>query len=296
MTPTLRNYILRNIGPSALRLELVNRLENLCTLTGTPMSPELHRWVEDTFGLDMVRVIEGYSTFSSPVLSPSTLDIVDRVVPKNYQGSDVNIEFRRLFDVSCIAPPSICYWYLDIWAYPDATFINWQIDGQPFYTNVGNLTGNVSQFWNELGFGSVSEVYVWTLDEQANLPAIPNYTDSLGNTYAVSWQQGSCAPFCVQATIPQTDAVFNLLTTGLNMLNANVDTIFTFTSYIDLNGGGNLTLSNFFNSIYNGSNVTQVDDGLGNWIVTIQNVYATNPIAMSSVNSGITYYFNSVPC
>jgi hypothetical protein len=101
MNPVLIDYILRWLAPSEYKLELKNRLENLCSLSGTPMSPGLHQWVTDNFGLEMTRVIEDYSTFTSPKLSPELLSVVDRIVPTNYQGYDANLGFRQLFDVGC---------------------------------------------------------------------------------------------------------------------------------------------------------------------------------------------------
>lgn len=131
MNPILIDYILRWLAPSEYKLELKNRLENLCSLSDTPMSPGLHQWVTKKFGLEMTRVIEDYSTFTSPKLSPELLSVVDRIVPTNYQGYDANLGFRQLFDVSC-APPcfnfitfqdSLCTGFFDPFAlYP------WTID------------------------------------------------------------------------------------------------------------------------------------------------------------------------
>ena len=137
MTPTLRNYILRNIGPSALRLELVNRLENLCTLTGTPMSPELHRWVEDTFGLEMVRILEGYSSLTAPVISPQLQERINRIVPNNYQGENVNLMFKQLFDVSCVPPLINCLYlgFIDFSSIPALDLFFDAAYTQPLFTN-----------------------------------------------------------------------------------------------------------------------------------------------------------------
>jgi len=100
----LTSYISEYLAPKNLRLEFKNRIENLCSLSGSPMSPALRQWVIQTFGLEMVRVIEGYSSLTAPVLSPQLQERINRIVPKNYQGEDVNLLFKQLFDVTCVAP------------------------------------------------------------------------------------------------------------------------------------------------------------------------------------------------
>lgn len=101
MNPLLMSYISEYLAPKNLRLEFKNRIENLCSLSGSPMSPALRQWVIQTFGLEMVRVIEGYSSFSGNKFSPQLQERIKRIVPSNYQGYDANLGFNQLFDVNC---------------------------------------------------------------------------------------------------------------------------------------------------------------------------------------------------
>jgi hypothetical protein len=131
MNLKLIEYISKRLAPKEYRLELQNRLENLCALSGTPMSPGLHQWVTEKFGLEMTRVIEDYSTFTSPKLSPELLSVVDRIVPTNYQGYDANLGLKQLFDVGC-APPD-CWYYAKLGqfsnlGYPAADFGQYYLD------------------------------------------------------------------------------------------------------------------------------------------------------------------------
>jgi len=132
MSPDLRKYILRNLGPSNLRLELVERLDNLCSLSGSPMSPGLREWVIRTFGLEMVRVLESYSSLTPPVFSPALQQKINRLIPSNYQGYDANLGFNQLFDVSCAPACDDMY----IVSFTDTTyssFSGWTLNGYPDY-------------------------------------------------------------------------------------------------------------------------------------------------------------------
>lgn len=61
----LTSYISEYLAPKNLRLEFKNRLENLCSLSGIPMSPNLRQWVIQTFGLEMVRFPMGYANLAN---------------------------------------------------------------------------------------------------------------------------------------------------------------------------------------------------------------------------------------
>lgn len=101
MNLLLMSYISEYLAPKNLRLEFKNRIENLCSLSGSPMSPALRQWVIQTFGLEMVRVLESYSSFSGNKFSPQLQERINRIVPSNYQGADVNLMFNQQFDVNC---------------------------------------------------------------------------------------------------------------------------------------------------------------------------------------------------
>jgi len=107
LSPTQRKYWLSNGKlANSIKLEWVNRIDNLCALSGTAMSPDLRSWVESVFGLEMVRVIQDYSIYTAPKLSPDIRNVINSAIPNFYDGVDINIEFARLFDKNCC--PSIC--------------------------------------------------------------------------------------------------------------------------------------------------------------------------------------------
>ena len=104
MSNLLFDYIQNVLAPKEYRLELKNRLENLCSLSGQTMSPGLTKWLTKTFGIEMVRVIQDYATLGGNKFPPDYFEKIKRLVPGNYKGYDANQGFRQLFDVSC-APP-----------------------------------------------------------------------------------------------------------------------------------------------------------------------------------------------
>lgn len=137
MNPILIDYILNWLAPAEYRLELKDRLENLCYFSGTPMSPGLHQWVTDEFGLEMTKVIEDYSTFASPKLSPELLSVVDRIVPSNYQGYDANLGLKQLFDVSCCDNFYVVSFNDPSWS----SFTGWTLNGYADF-DWGNLAAS----------------------------------------------------------------------------------------------------------------------------------------------------------
>lgn len=137
MNPLLMDYILNVLTPSEYRLELKNRLENLCSLSGTPMSPGLSAWLTKTFGLEMTRVVQDYSTFSSPKFSPKLQERINRVVPSNYQGYDANLGFNQLFDVSCCDNFYVVSFNDPSWS----SFTGWTLNGYADF-DWGNLAAS----------------------------------------------------------------------------------------------------------------------------------------------------------
>lgn len=88
--------------PPSLRLEFFDRMDNLCDRSGTPMSPLLHDACVWLFGLDLVRVIEGFDDFEAPRLSGEMERRIAQVVP-----SALVLEFIRLFSLVCDTPPPV---------------------------------------------------------------------------------------------------------------------------------------------------------------------------------------------
>ena len=287
-------YITNVLAPKEYRLELKNRLENLCTLSGTPMSPGLSAWITKTFGLEMTRVMQDYSSFTAPVFSPELQERINRIVPTNYQGYDANLAFKQLFDVSCAPPSQRCYWYLDIYSSPDQTFDDWTIDGEPFLDNLYDLTGNCSDQVNAFdSIGFLDERIMWTYDYDYNLPPVPDFRDSGGDPVFVSWQQGNCDITCWEVLIPQSDNFLYSFTTGTNI---TVYTDAAFGNVTDLTNAIMVAqISTYYTSLYGPQcSVSVTDDGSGNFYVLISNSYESfNP---TWVTYGNTYYFNQVSC
>jgi len=153
MNPILMSYISEYLVPSNLRLEFKNRLENLCSLSGTPMSPDLREWVIRTFGLEMARVMESYSSLTPPVFSPALQRKINQIVPSNYQGEDVNLIFRQQFDTSCCDNMYIV-------SFTDTTytsFSGWTLNGYPDY-DWFNLAASFGGTYN-LDFAGIAPIF-----------------------------------------------------------------------------------------------------------------------------------------
>jgi hypothetical protein len=129
MNSLMFDYILNVLAPKEYRLELKNRLENLCSLTGQTMSPGLTKWLEKTFGIEMVRVIQDYANLGGNKFPPDYLENLKRIVPGNYKGSDVNQGFRQLFDVNCCDNFYIASFRDNTWA----SFSGWTLNGYADY-------------------------------------------------------------------------------------------------------------------------------------------------------------------
>jgi hypothetical protein len=125
MNSFLFDYILNYRTPKEYRLELKNRLENLCSLSGQTMSPGLTKWLSDTFGVVMVRVIQDYASLSGNKFPPDYFEEIKRIVPGNYKGSDVNQGFRQLFDVTCCDDFYVLSFNDPTWA----SFTGWTLNG-----------------------------------------------------------------------------------------------------------------------------------------------------------------------
>lgn len=108
LSPIFTDFLKRYLPMpnEAMRLEFYDRLCNLCERSGQNLSPELNRWIEQNLGLDMLRIIQDYSSFSLPKLSPDNLTYINRVIPRVFQAEEINMEFRRLFARQCCE--SIC--------------------------------------------------------------------------------------------------------------------------------------------------------------------------------------------
>lgn len=203
MNLKLAEYISKWLAPKEYRLELKNRLENLCTLSGTPMSPGLHQWVTDKFGLEMTRVIEDYSTFTSPKLSPELLSVVDRIVPSKYQGEDVNLSFKQLFDIDC----SCFYGFvIDSNSFGASNFTGFTIDGVDAITYLSGFVASNNGYgygYDGGGYGSANSFFAVY---ESNAPVQFDLTDPSSNVYQIPFFTGKAVGCddnsCLQAEIP----------------------------------------------------------------------------------------------
>lgn len=137
MSNLLFDYIQNVLAPKEYRLELKNRLENLCSLSGQTMSPELTKWLEKTFGIEMVRVIQDYATLGGNKFPPDYFEKIKRLVPGNYKGYNANQGFRQLFDVSCCDNFYVVSFNDPTWS----SFTGWTLNGYADF-DWGNLAAS----------------------------------------------------------------------------------------------------------------------------------------------------------
>jgi len=301
MSPDLRKYILRNLGPSNLRLELVERLDNLCSLSGTPMSPDLREWVIRTFGLEMVRILESYSSLTPPVFSPELQQKINRIVPSNYQGYDANLGFKQLFDVSCTPPPpSNCYYITSVIDTGCVSFNDptWDFGGfGPDFTAYANSLGcSVFEDSNEsCGFGvknvlnfsyigSIAPTDLSVYDPTSGLSRIPFYP---------------CCDFgCIKTTSYQYNySPYYLI--GFEFMQTLTYTTF-YGADIDFTLGASsvqTVINNILTSYQPQASVSVIDDGGGFFTITFNDVYYTNSALQITVQSGLGIdIVNLSPC
>ena len=281
LIPILNDYVSNWLGPQELRLELKDRLENLCTLSGTPMSPELHKWVTDKFGLEMTRVIEDYSTFTSPKLSPDLLSVIDRIVPNNHQGDDVNLYFKQLFDVGCgnlclykgiaYENEDICYLYYEFYrnSIPSTYQPNYIAPSGSITQLAAPLT---SYSWIDPTTPYLSRprifIYLWSTTD-------PNGEwkwDNFCNQYNI--------PFTLETCTPQRPECFNMALSYPNTfadLSLNYFQFDAINIYNDLTASGTLISDPIFlqylEGFYGAGNVTiNYDDGIKRLDIEITNM------------------------
>lgn len=300
MNLKLIEYISKRLAPKEYRLELQNRLENLCALSGTPMSPGLHQWVTEKFGLEMTRVIEDYSTFTSPKLSPELLSVVDRIVPSNYQGDDVNLSFRQLFDVSC-APPDCLY--LTIvndstgGCFSDPT---WDINGFGVDFNaVSNSFGgydvqdgmliNVNDTCNQVSF-----LYIGSSSPDPLIVNDPVFGITVKPFFAVGCSFGCVTYEPIKLENIYESLIFmNCIATNFIGYGGNLD-------FVNDLFGAEIILNNIFSKYYPGSNVS-VTESLGFITLTFNNIWY-DPIYLNYLynqffyNGGQIEYFSPLDC
>ena len=300
MTPTLRRYILRNLAPDGLRLEFVDRLENLCSLSGTPMSPDLRQWVMQTFGLEMARVIEDYSSQTPPVFSPEMLDTIDRVIPYNYQGDDVNLMFRQQFDAVCVAPKCLFYTtYSNYLGGFSGLFLD--IDGLYFpsagaYWEIGTGIQTAYQLdaggWALGGLGN--NIWNWSLENNPIQSSWQSLNYDTFNWDPLTFNLVTCdlTQSCYEVDVPYPSglgSINNFILQGASPFN-NMD--------VGPSGGLLITDANFLNlmqSVFGGQAIITITDTGTSYYIKIERCYIA--IAPKSITVDfITYGFIEVDC
>lgn len=101
MNPSLETYILTVLKMPA-KAEFVTRLNNLSSLSGTPMSPLLTKWIQQNFGLASVAAIQNWSAGK---FSPDMLLRWTSVFPSEFQGGAIRADLYESLTGSGVIPP-----------------------------------------------------------------------------------------------------------------------------------------------------------------------------------------------
>jgi len=297
MNPILMEYILNTLAPKQYRLELKNRLENLCSLSGSPMSLGLREWVIQTFGLEMVRVIESYSSLTPPVFSPALQERINRIVPSNYQGYDANLGFKQLFDVTCTPP---CFYIASVIDTGCVSFNDptWDFGGfGPDFTAYANSLGcSVFQDSNEsCGFGVRNVLYFSYIGSIAPTDLLI-YDPTSGDSQIPFY------PCCDFGCIKTTSYQYNY--SPYYLISFEFMQTLTYTTFygadIDFTLGASsvqAVINNILTLYQPQASVSVIDDGGGFFTITFNDVYYTNSALQITVQSGLGIdIINLSPC
>lgn len=292
----INSYISDYLVPKNLSLEFKNRMENLCSLSGTPMSPDLRQWVIQTFGLEMVRVIEGYSSLTAPVISPELNEKINRIVPNNYQGEDVNLMFKQKFDVSCC--DNFRYAIIEASSGTTPDFTGWTINGLQFDTNyIAEFAADgcaTNDPWTNLASPfDPHQIIAWYYGDGSNDPVV-NILNDLSDPVTLTWKT-LCYKTCYEAIIPSTDTVIPLINFfgPENFINVTPNRTF---STLDVSNPLHIqSLENYLKLCCGSSSyVTSTLVG-SDYVVQIKDVYvAAAPVWDSSTHG--TIFFNEIIC
>lgn len=293
MNPILMEYILNTLAPKQYRLELKNRLENLCSLSGSPMSPGLRQWVIQTFGLEMARVLESYSSLTPPVFSPALQERINRIVPSNYQGYDANLGFNQLFDVSCC--DNFRYAIIGNYNGTAFDFTGWTINGLDFelnyqteFTNAGCYTNipytNVNQLFNP------HEIIVWYYG--TNDPVF-NILNDVADPVVLNWKS-ICSKTCYETIVNQADTVITIFAAMGPEFTSFIEPRHTFIGFnpdVSIPADVDAIQSYYQQCCGASTTVTSVTNMDGDYIVRISNAYVPLPAIWSTSVSGDVYFY-----
>lgn len=293
MNSLLFDYILNYLTPKEYRLELKNRLENLCSLSGQTMSPGLTKWLEKTFGIEMVRVIQDYANLGGNKFPPDYLEKINRLVPGNYKGYNVNMGFRQLFDVNCC--DNFRYAIIGNYNGTAFDFTGWTINGLQFdlnyltefasagcYTN--NPYTNVNQLFNP------HEIIVWYYG--TNDPVF-NILNDISDPVVLNWKS-LCTKTCYETIVPQTDTVITTLVTMGPEFTSYIEPRHTFMALSpDVSIPADVAaIQSYYQQCCGASTtVTSVTNIDGDYVVRINNAYMPLPAQWSTSGSGDVFFY-----
>lgn len=284
MSNLLFDYIQNVLAPKEYRLELKNRLENLCSLSGQTMSPGLTKWLEKTFGVEMVRVIQDYANLDGNKFPPEYFEKIKRLVPGNYKGYNANQGFRQLFDVNCLCPNVFTINSSD---YGSLDFNLWTLNGNPLLSELA-LYGNVFQYDSE--FGGKTLFYYDTSQTTTNFSILDEFSNPLSiNTNKLSsLPPASCNKACYQVSFPYGYKISYFYTLD-NIGGYGGNTLPT----VDIDD--EVGMYNFLSNILGPQIViTSVWDG-NNFVVTINNAFNLGSLSFADASFTRTY-FNNIQC
>lgn len=297
MSSLLFDYILNYRTPKEYRLELKNRLENLCSLSGQTMSPGLTKWISDTFGVVMVRVIQDYATLGGNKFPPDYFEEIKRLVPGNYKGYDANQGFKQLFDLSCC--DNFRYAIIGSYSGTSSQFAGWTINGVDFATNYATefagagCNTNSPYTNNSFPLFGTYEIIVWYYG--TNDPVF-NILNDTSDPVVLNWRT-LCGKTCYETIIPQTDTIVSTFDVMGPEFLSFVEPRHTFLPYSpDVSVPSDVAAIEAYYKQCCGAatTVTSTTDINGDYVVTISNAYMVFPPFWTSGSVGV--YFNEITC
>lgn len=212
------------------------------------------------------------------------------------KGNQNSFDYIFGNDQKLISPT--CFYFAQYYSAPDNNFDNWTMNGNPFNSEIGLITGNASNGINPLNLLILYDLrFAWTITNDTNtLPSLPIADTPIGQQVAI-WEQGGCELKCWELFVPQTDIYFGQLFLGIPIV-----------SFIDYQAFGlglinisNPTIINAIDAYYKSAfgsqaQVLSIYDGkLGGYKVFILNTYELYPPIWSNQSLG-SMSFNEIIC
>lgn len=210
-----------------------------------------------------------------------------------------DITYTDMVPCGYVPPPAPkCYWFAEYFSAPDHTFDLWTINGNPFNTEIYNITGDASNSLTPNGtILAFDSRFPWIVtDDPLSLPTIPTALDSLGNPFTASWQQGGCDLVCWELIVPKTDLLFGSVFIGIPIINFILDTAF-FGNIFNISNATQISqLESLYQSMFGPqATITSNIDSNGDYIIRINNTYESFPPQwINGTLGGLT--FIQIPC